>query len=124
MTLKTKTDMGSRCGNLDRKRSSAYWGLPEEIAARCFESCVRSMLDASGIGNDFLVNLKTREEYMKELALLRAGSDFEPEDLYPYLTEDETREVQPVMEFLVSTFARIARAERNEGFSDMSPGGR
>lgn len=122
--VRTKTDMGSRCGNLDRKRSSAYWELPEEIAARCFESCVRSMLDASGIGNDFLVNLKTREEYMKELALLRAGSDFEPEDLYPYLTEDETREVQPVMEFLVSTFARIVGAERNEGFSETSPGGR
>ena len=50
-----------RSKKLDGRRSKIYWALPEEMAARAFESYLKSKLEEKGIQNDYLVNYRTDE---------------------------------------------------------------
>ena len=56
-----RSKLPERCRNLDRRRKTEYWTLPEEMAARTFEVYLKEKLGASGISNDYLVNYRSEE---------------------------------------------------------------
>ena len=59
----------ARCRKLDKRRNTAYWTLPEEMAARSFEVYLKEKLQASGIQNDYLVNYRSEDSWKQATEL-------------------------------------------------------
>lgn len=74
-----------RSGVLDRLKSKDYWSTDTEMSARSFENYVASLLAEKGDSNDYLVNFKAMEEWMKSGQFM--------EDSYPYPTVEESHAI-------------------------------
>lgn len=92
VNLRRETRIGHRSDQLDRTRSSPYYGLTIEIAARSFEAWVISRLNDEGVTNDYLANITSEEIFEAEAALMG-----QPAGRYPYPLEDEMGAIDAAM---------------------------
>lgn len=65
-TIESTDTFMKRCRDMDKHRRKPYWATTIEIMARCFETYVREKLAEKGIRNDFLVNIKGYDQWLKE----------------------------------------------------------
>lgn len=90
-----KSDLNKRSKEADKARSKAYFGTPIEMSARAFENFVADKLAESGIENDYLVNFKEQEEWLR-------GGNIGAET-YPYPTKDEATDINKTFQQLFDT---------------------
>lgn len=90
-----QSDLLKRSQKLDGLRSKQYWTLPEEMAARSFESYLKSKLEEKGIQNYYLVNYRTDESWKKA-----SEEGYKMENTYPYPTATEMEDVKMAYEYL------------------------
>ena len=79
-----KSTVKKRSGELDNRRTKAYWTRPEELAARSFEVYVKGKLEENGIRNDYLVNIRSKEAW-EEASKECPGAG----ECYPYPMPEE-----------------------------------
>ena len=89
------SELPERCKRLDKRRNTAYWTLPEEMAARSFEVYLKSKLEEKGIRNDYLVNYRDNESWEKS-----SEDGFELENTYPYPKAEEMEDIKTAYEYL------------------------
>lgn len=73
---------------LDKTRSEAYWSTPIEMSARSFENYIIEKLAERNQQNDYLANLKSTEEWIKD-----AGSKVDATKNYPYPLKEESHSI-------------------------------
>lgn len=83
------TGVVQRSRELDRTRSTPYFGTSNEVTARCFEAWVTDTLEERGIRNDYLANFVGEAMFEAE-ARLRG----QPDGRYPYPRDGEMREIR------------------------------
>ena len=88
-----KTDLKKRSAKLDKLRSKPYWATIIELAARTFETYVIDRLEAQGVQNDYLANIKDFQEW---------GAGEARED-YPYPLESERKVINEAFDNLFQT---------------------
>lgn len=91
------TDLKKRSENIDKMRTSAYWGTGIEMHARAFESYVIAKLQDQSAANDYLANVVNGTAWGMMAELSGLG------DSYPYLTETEIEKVRPAFDELFRT---------------------
>ncbi len=98
-------NLHSRSKDLDQfsSRSDGYWESIEEMGARTFEALIKRKLSKLDIRNDFLVNVKSKMDWEVEA---------NPEQPYPYPTEEELDTLEPYFDKFVSS---IKQEENEEG---------
>lgn len=85
----------SRSDKLDELRGSkGYWGSYSEMGARIFEAIIKRKLDRINIRNDFLVNIKSQNNWEVEA---------NPEQPYPYPTEEELDILEPYFDRVIAS---------------------
>ncbi|TNE66850.1 MAG: PLxRFG domain-containing protein [Rhodobacteraceae bacterium] len=94
-----KTDLKKRSSNIDKMRSSPYWGTGIEMHARAFESYVIAKLADQNLANDYLANIVNGAAWGMQAELSGLG------DSYPYLTESEIEVVRPAFDQLFDTIS-------------------
>ena len=104
-----------RCKKLDKRRNQKYWTLPEEMAARAFESYLKSKLEEKGIRNDYLVNYKNGESWEKA-----SEEGFNLENTYPYPTAVEMEDIKMAYEYLFDSIRFKSHDENYELYSATS----
>lgn len=72
-----KSDFQQRSNNADGLRGKPYFGTMVEMTARAFEGYIQHELSKDGIKNDFLVNIRSEQNWKKNL------------EAYPYPKADE-----------------------------------
>ena len=83
-----KLDYYKRAQEIDKYRSKKYWSTIVELAARAFEKYVESKLAAKGFDNDYLVNIKSVEDYNRK-------------ECYPYPLDEENSILSPLFDKLI-----------------------
>ena len=111
-TVINESDMLRRCQNLDKHRTTPYWTLPEEMAARSFEVYLKSKLEEKGITNDYLVNYKTEESWREA-----TENGYMLEKTYPYPTKEETEDIKTAYEYLFDSIRFKAHDKEYELYS-------
>lgn len=102
-----QTGLKQRSGNLDKRRTKAYWSTGREMSARAFESYVIAKLADGGWSNDYLANVVGEEAFH-----LEGG--------YPYLTAAEIPAVRAGFDGL---FRTIETRETDRGVEMFALGG-
>ena len=77
-----------RSKDLDKGRSNVYWSTPIEMTARAFENFVIEKLAQTGYVNDYLANLKSVDEWIKD-----SKGAIDATKNYPYPLADETHSI-------------------------------
>lgn len=97
MRALSETGIGQRSARLDERRTTPYWALGEEQAARAFERWVVWELEQAGCSNDYLANLVDEQTWKaaEEMGLDLEGS-------YPYPLEAEMPVVAEAFRELVN----------------------
>ena len=101
-----------RSKKLDGRRSKIYWALPDEMAARAFESYLKSKLEEKGIRNDYLVNYRTDESWQKA-----AEEGYKMDYTYPYPTAAEMEDIKMAYEYLFDSIRFKAHDKNYELYS-------
>ena len=107
-----RSKLPERCRNLDRRRNTEYWTLPEEMAARTFEVYLKEKLRASGISNDYLVNYRSEESWQQA-----TENGFKMDGTYPYPTADEIEDIKAVYDYLFDSIRFKAHNQEYELYS-------
>ena len=102
-----QSNFSKRSEKLDRHKDKAYWTLAEEMAARAFESYLKSKLEEKGIRNDYLVNYKNGESWEKA-----SEEGFNLENTYPYPTVVEMEDIKMAYEYLFDSI-RFQQHDKN-----------
>lgn len=93
------TGMYRRARELDKRRTSAYWALPHEVAARAFESYVVAKLQDQNASNDYLANIVDPAYWKAQEAL----TGREEANTFPYVTESEMGKVREAFDTFFRT---------------------
>lgn len=88
-----------RSGILDSRRTKDYWGTTIEMAARSFESYVKTSLAEKGITSDYLVSFKDMVDYLVSSVSSADGE----ESSYPYPTNEESGSINTAFDKLFKT---------------------
>lgn len=88
-----------RSKTLDSTRKTPYWAKANEVGARSFEAYVREALSELGEQNDYLVNIRSEQDWT---ALRPFGQDD-----YPYPKREEISGVSARMRELVGAYRAI-----------------
>lgn len=88
------TALYTRSKQADQYRTN-YFATNEEISARVFEAYIKHCLQEKGIKNDFLVNIKSVDQWQKSLST------------YPYPNTDEIQHLSPYYTHLFDTLKTI-----------------
>ena len=107
-----RSKLPERCRNLDRRRNTEYWTLPEEMAARTFEVYLKEKLRASGISNDYLVNYRSKESWQQA-----TENSFKMDRTYPYPTASEIEDVKAAYDYLFDSIRFKAHNQEYELYS-------
>lgn len=100
------TGLRKRSEELDKLRSSPYFGTGIEMHARAFESYIIAKLQDQSAANDYLANVVSGLSW----SMLAEASGLG--DAYPYLRADEIEAVRPKFDAL---FAGMERRETDKG---------
>jgi len=100
------TKLKERSSNIDKLRSSPYWGTGIEMHARAFESYVIAKLQDQSASNDYLANIVNGLSWSMQAELSGLG------DSYPYLKPEEVETVRPKFDAL---FAGMERRDTDKG---------
>lgn len=84
-------DFAKRSSRLDKGKSNGYWSSNLEMAARAFESYVKAKMNANGYDNDFLANITSDTDFVRD------------DNRYPYIKADEIAEVEAAFDDLFNT---------------------
>ncbi|WP_020209053.1 LPD38 domain-containing protein [Gilvimarinus chinensis] len=95
-----ESPMSGRAIDVDKGKVDAYWSRIIERAARSFENYVIVRLADQGYQNDFLANVASEEDFVRNL------------NRYPYLKDNE---VTPVAEAFDNLFESIETKETGDG---------
>lgn len=101
------TSMLKRAQQLDNRRTSPYWTLPEEMSARAFEGYLIAKAQDHGASNDYLANV-VDEKVWDAMESLK-GKD---EPSYPYPTADEIESVRAAYD---TFFQTVQTRESDDG---------
>jgi len=93
-------DFAKRSSRLDKGKAGGYWSSNLEMAARAFESYVKAKMNANGFDNDFLANITSDTDFVRD------------DNRYPYIKADEIAEVEAAFEGL---FNIIESKENSNG---------
>ena len=104
-----------RCNKLDKRRNQNYWTLPEEMAARSFESYLKFKLEEKGIHNDYLVNYRDEESWMKA-----TEEGVKMDNTYPYPLATEMEDIRAAYEYLFDSIRFKSHDENYEIYSATS----
>ena len=111
------TELKTRSANLDKTRSTPYWGTGIEMHARAFESYVIAKLQDQSASNDYLANVVNGTVWGMMAELSGAG------DSYPYLKDGEIEVVRPAFDKLFQTIETRETDSGVEMFSRIAPDG-
>jgi hypothetical protein len=84
-------DFAKRSSRLDKGKAGGYWSSNLEMAARAFESYVKAKMNANGYDNDFLANVTSATDFVRD------------DSRYPYIKADEIAEVEAAFDDLFNT---------------------
>ncbi|WP_278383005.1 LPD38 domain-containing protein [Alteromonas mediterranea] len=84
-------DFAKRSSRLDKGKAGGYWSSNLEMAARAFESYVKAKMSANGYDNDFLANVTSDTDFVRD------------DNRYPYIKADEIAEVEAAFDDLFNT---------------------
>ena len=84
-------DFAKRSSRLDKGKAGGYWSSNLEMAARAFESYVKAKMSANGYDNDFLANVTSATDFVRD------------DNRYPYIKADEIAEVEAAFDDLFNT---------------------
>lgn len=84
-------DFAKRSSRLDKGKAGGYWSSNLEMAARAFESYVKAKMRANGYDNDFLANVTSATDFVRD------------DSRYPYIKADEIAEVEAAFDDLFNT---------------------
>ena len=84
-------DFAKRSSRLDKGKAGGYWSSNLEMAARAFESYVKAKMSANGYDNDFLANVTSATDFLRD------------DSRYPYIKADEIAEVEAAFDDLFNT---------------------
>ena len=84
-------DFAKRSSRLDKGKAGGYWSSNLEMAARAFESYVKAKMSANGYDNDFLANVTSATDFVRD------------DSRYPYIKADEIAEVEAAFDDLFNT---------------------
>ncbi|MBQ6296671.1 MAG: hypothetical protein IJK81_03135 [Selenomonadaceae bacterium] len=101
----SQNGLEERCKNLDKRRKKEYLTLPEEQMVRAFEVYLREKLKERGIQNDYLVNYRSVELWVKA-----TENGFKMENTYPYPSATEIADIKAAFDYLFGmsrSFTRI-----------------
>lgn len=84
-------DFAKRSSRLDKGKAGGYWSSNLEMAARAFESYVKAKMSANGYDNDFLANVTSVTDFVRD------------DSRYPYIKADEIAEVEAAFDDLFNT---------------------
>ena len=84
-------DFAKRSSRLDKGKANGYWSSNLEMAARAFESYVKAKMNANGYDNDFLANITSDTDFVRD------------DNRYPYIKADEIAEVEAAFDDLFNT---------------------
>lgn len=84
-------DFAKRSSRLDKGKAGGYWSSNLEMAARAFESYVKAKMNANGYDNDFLANVTSANDFVRD------------DSRYPYIKADEIAEVEAAFDDLFNT---------------------
>ena len=84
-------DFAKRSSRLDKGKVGGYWSSNLEMAARAFESYVKAKMSANGYDNDFLANVTSATDFVRD------------DSRYPYIKADEIAEVEAAFDDLFNT---------------------
>ena len=87
-----------RSKDLDKGRSNVYWSTPVEMTARAFENFVIEKLAQTGYVNDYLANLKSVDEWIKD-----SKGAIDATKNYPYPLADEAHAVNESYQYFFDT---------------------
>lgn len=87
-----------RSKDLDKGRSNVYWSTPIEMTARAFENFVIEKLAQTGYVNDYLANLKSVDEWIKD-----SKGAIDATKNYPYPLADEAHAVNESYQYFFDT---------------------
>ena len=104
--------MQLRSENLDKHRTTQYWSLPEEMAARAFEVYLREKLKEKGIRNDYLVNYRDNESWESAIK-----NGYQMEGTYPYPTDEEIEDIKAAYDYLFDSIRFKAHDKEYELYS-------
>ena len=109
-----------RSQELDKRRTSAYWSTPVEMAARSFESYIIAKLQDQSASNDYLANVVSQKAWDVSDAI-RLGNMTEqaPVASYPYPTADEMPAVRAAFD---DFFKTVQTKETEQGVAMFSRG--
>jgi hypothetical protein len=100
------TKLKARSQEMDKTRTSPYWGTGIEMHARAFESYMLAKLADQNASNDYLVNVVDPAVWDALAAMQGLG------DSYPYLKPDEIEGVRAAFD---SLFRIMERRETDRG---------
>lgn len=93
-----KLDFYKRSENADKFRSKPYWSTMSELTARAFEVYIVEKLAEQGYYNDYLANIKTRDEYARD-------------ETYPYPVLSEIKILMPLFDKLFASIFNVRLKE-------------
>ena len=108
----SNSGLNERSQNLDKHRSTLYWTLPEEMAARAFEVYLKLKLEEKGITNDYLVNYRSYESWKKA-----TEDGYQMEGTYPYPTSEEIEDIKAAYDYLFDSIRFKAHDKEYELYS-------
>ena len=108
--------MAKRSRSMDGTSQRKYWADPAELFARGFEAYVKEKAAQQGMRNDFLVNVRTEEEFVSQTGL--------SERVYPYPTKEEMPEIMAAYDDFLSnikqkTIEKTVEIQTPDGKKDM-----
>lgn len=102
-----------RSKDLDKGRSNVYWSTPIEMTARAFENFVIEKLAQTGYVNDYLANLKSVDEWIKD-----SKGAIDATKNYPYPLADETHSINEAYQNFFDTIQEREEGGRSILFQD------
>lgn len=111
-----RSGMAKRCRALPTPAARKYWSDPAELFARGFEAYVKEKGQQLGIRNDFLVNVRSEQEFAAATGL---GTK-----LYPYPTKEEMPQIMEAYDDFLSTLQqrtveKVVELENAQGKREM-----